>query len=594
MKKKIIALGILGVLLFSSAVYGADYWIGNGGRGVNLAVLVPEGRGLSEAQAYLTTMVQGVFVADLSKYSAMSVIDRANLEKVLKETESGAYREEDFVKLGEINVDHVLTGSLTKTSTGFSFQIQITGTKDGKIKASYSGTCTVAEFDNYVAIKRASIALLKGMGISLTAQGKAELQQAAAQQTSHAQADLAKGIVAQRNGSTIEAQMLYYQAAAVDPLLMEAANRASIVSADIRTGNIGENTRNDIQWRKDWEARLVETERYFDTFFKNINQPYALIYTPELKIGDTNYKDETAPVSFTVELRERSNWTDPVLKTVNDVWQGLTATERKTVWGFESWPASRVSNVSPFSDGSKRLTIVVELVNEQKKVIGRQTFEKRGWWNFSFSRNVGIQSFTSSGEAAKTITFPAVKANDLTDGLTLQFTTVNNVPVADASRNGLLMITTRALYRDAAGFDYWGYDKNGYGRDGFNREGRTVNGSLYERWSPLSSALELLYTFRPGSNNKADNGLTVGLWGAYGSFFPDDFVLGYTLNLLSARQWGLGLPLGVGRNNLENQLVLETGLQLRFWHLFEIRGTYRTIGFSDNSFTISVGGYLGW
>jgi hypothetical protein len=60
----------------------------------------------------------------------------------------------------------------------------------------------------------------------------------------------------------------------------------------------------------------------------------------------------------------------------------------------------------------------------------------------------------------------------------LRFTTVNNVPVADASKNGLLTITTRALYRDGAGFNYdgggygWdGYDPTGYDRDGFNKEG---------------------------------------------------------------------------------------------------------------------------
>jgi hypothetical protein len=135
-----------------------------------------------------------------------------------------------------------------------------------------------------------------------------------------------------------------------------------------------------------------------------------------------------------------------------------------------------------------------------------------------------------------------------------------------------------------------------------------------------------LYTVRPGFKSGASHGLTVGLLGAYGSFtfyavesdeptdttvtvngettyydvFLGEFVAGYTLNLLSHGKsnaidfgtWGLGLPLGVGFNRLENQVVLETGLQLRIL-LVEIRGTYRTIGFRDNSFTISVGGCIG-
>jgi hypothetical protein len=119
-----------------------------------------------------------------------------------------------------------------------------------------------------------------------------------------------------------------------------------------------------------------------------------------------------------------------------------------------------------------------------------------------------------------------------------------------------------------------------------------------------------LYTFRQG----LPGGFTVGLVGLYGSFsfnavetdeitnftsttngettYYDvslgEFVVGYTLDLLSARQWGVGLPLGIGGNKLEKQLVLEAGLQLRVsW--VELRGTYRTIGFRDSSFTISAG-----
>jgi hypothetical protein len=498
--------------------------------------------------------------------------------------------------------------------------------------ARHSATYTQEEIEDKTAVNRASLDLLEKMGIALTALARAELQQAAPRRTIQGQTALAQGIIAQRNGATVEAMTLYYQAAALDPSLMEAANRVSIVSANIRTGNIGQDRRSDIQWRREWQARLEETEWYFDTFFKTFNQPYALIYTPELQYGDTNYRDETLPVSFTVELLEQSNWTDPVLKTVNNIWQGLNATGRKTAWGFENWPRSRVSNANPFRNDSKRLTIVVELVNEQKRVIARQTFEERGRWEFSFSRDLGIQSFSSSGEEAKTIRFPAVRINDLTERLTLQFTTVNGVPVANASRSGLLMITTRSSYRDAVGFDLSGYDRDGYNRagyngagynrdgynaagydrngydssgfnrEGFNKGGHGADGSRYnaegynpngyKRWSPVSSYFEVLTMTSYG-------GITIGLLGAYGSFPFDDedsvsgneYVLGYTLNVLPKKKdrlWGLGVPLGVGRNNLENQLILETGLQLRF-SVFEIRGAYRIIESRDNSFIVSLG-----
>jgi curli biogenesis system outer membrane secretion channel CsgG len=93
----------------------SPYFTGDGGTGMSLAVLVPSAQGIAADQNYLPTMVQGVLVGDLTKYSAISVLDRLRLETVLRETESGIYKnEDDFGRLGQIaNVDYALTGSIT-------------------------------------------------------------------------------------------------------------------------------------------------------------------------------------------------------------------------------------------------------------------------------------------------------------------------------------------------------------------------------------------------------------------------------------------------------------------------------------------------
>ena len=144
---------------------------------------------------------------------------------------------------------------------------------------------------------------------------------------------------------------------------------------------------------------------------------------------------------------------------------------------------------------------------------------------------------------------------------------------------------------------------------------------------PGSTTFEAMLTLRMGDDFYP--GLTVGLLGAYGSFAlhltesdkPADtsangtsadeettskdtqlaeFVAGYTVNLQSKRgrefHSGWGLPLGVGYNFLEDQLILEAGLQLRGFKSrtrkavgIELRATYRLIGFKDSGFTISVG-----
>ena len=111
------------------------YWHGDGGKGIRLAVLLPDAVGLPTEQNYLPALVQGVLVDDFSQFSAMTVLDRQRLESVLGEIESGIYRTaEDFGRLGEIaNVDYVLTGSITRTGTGHALQIQVVWEPEGTL-----------------------------------------------------------------------------------------------------------------------------------------------------------------------------------------------------------------------------------------------------------------------------------------------------------------------------------------------------------------------------------------------------------------------------------------------------------------------------
>ncbi|GHT56848.1 hypothetical protein FACS1894109_07190 [Spirochaetia bacterium] len=172
--------------------------------GKRLAILIPEGKNLSAAETYLTSLVQGVLVTDLSKYSAMTVLDRQNLEKVLKETESGIYKnEEDYLKLGEIaNVGYALTGALTKTTSGFALQVQIADTANGgETVASYSGSCTAGELDNFTGIKKASLDLLTQLKFELNDRDRAALLGAGSEQSQKAETALAQGITAQKSGT---------------------------------------------------------------------------------------------------------------------------------------------------------------------------------------------------------------------------------------------------------------------------------------------------------------------------------------------------------------------------------------------------------
>ncbi|GHU97647.1 hypothetical protein FACS189483_04250 [Spirochaetia bacterium] len=459
----------------------APYFSGNGRKGTSLAILVPAGTNLTNDVAYLPNHVQGRFVSDLTKFSAMDVLDRQSLEKVLIENESGIYAEgQDFAELGKIaGKDYYLSGSLTKTASAYALQVQITNTKTGNTEASYSGSCMAQELDDFTAVKKASLDLLTQMGVELTSRGREELLEAGSEQSINAETALAKGITAQRSGTTVETLAYYYQAAAFDPSLAEAVSRASVMSADISSGNIGQNVRNDIAWRDAWVARLTETENFFRDYIKTMPS-YDFVYSTDLNVGATNYQDRTVSIGCEVELLFRPTsmvWFDTMNRVVNTVKAGLFETGRAEAWGLAKWPIYydneylspwtlyKVSNgKNPFDNYEGYYTIVMDLVNNEGVSLGSQSFSFRyGWYNddpeqqgynkyhATYTLNVRPRRNPASpgmvlSDIWQRVTFPAVNADLITDKLTLKVVSVDGIAAETAVRDGYIRITTKGEY----------------------------------------------------------------------------------------------------------------------------------------------------
>lgn len=436
------------------------FFTGDGGKGMSLAVLVPEAKGLAANQNYLPTLVQGVLVGDLSKYSAISVLDRQRLETVLKETESGIYKNEsDFGKLGEIaGTDYALTGSITKTSTGYAMQIQIVGTGSGNIgvtKASYSGTPSIAEMDNFTGIKKASFELLTQLGVNLTDVSRQELSAAAATNNVNAQTALAQGITAQKGDTVVEALSRYIQASSFDPSLAEAASRVNILTANITSGNMGQNIRNDLQWRDQWVARLKECEAYYISQMKN-NPPYYLVYSPEIKQGNIDYQKRTVELSITMSLYPDPVLFDTVFKVINTMRQGLIATGRAQTWGLVKWPmvsinSSNQGNLTSntFDNFFNAHFITVEILNSEGKSIASRTdglVYGYSWLGFAF-RDIEEKYFGNyfklrPVESTRDFVFPAVDPNAITDNLTIRISGINGMPLERAAEQSRISILT--------------------------------------------------------------------------------------------------------------------------------------------------------
>jgi TolB-like protein len=429
---------------------------------MRLAVLEPTGNGLSTQEQWVLSQVQGSITADFNRFSAITIIDRQNLEKILAEQTqslSGNYSEQDYVRLGNLtNARLILTGTIRKTANNYMLELAVTDAESGERRASYPPKAvSLIALENNSATREATADMLKQLGVNLTTAALQELK-TVENNTAKIQAEnaLARGIAAQRQGTEVEALSYFFQAAAFDPTLAEATSRSSILAANISSGNIGEDARNEIQWRRNWVARLTETEQYFnnyfDNFFKTASMPYTLIYTTEIKQGAINFQNETITLSIETSLGASSEWissVEPVLRSMQSsikaVQDGLTATKRAATWGLDKWPQQSGFNLKPFEKQNKNFTVIFELVNSKKQVIGRQTLQAAGSYEIPAPMPGRNTKISVSAADRKTVTFASVKADDITDNLTIRIASVNGVNAETAAKNGVLQISTVKL-----------------------------------------------------------------------------------------------------------------------------------------------------
>jgi len=417
MKKRVVFLGLL--LAFIAPSWGQ----------IKLAVLEPEGKGLSKDEQWMLSLVQSSIAGDLNKYSdgAITIIDRQNLEAIIAEQKRSlsAMTSDEAIRIGNlVNASHILVGKITKTPKAFMLDLAVTDVETGVRKASHSPkSVTASSLEDLSALKAASADLLKQLGVNLTDSSLAELKGPVAETQVQAQTALARGVVAQRQGTNVTALSYYYQAASFDPTLVEAVKRSSVVSANISGANLGDNIRNDIMWRKKWVEQLKETE---ETFYKIINSappPYKLFYSTAIETKNINYQTETADLSIPIHIIANFGWFRAMqrsLKVAQLVMDGLNETNKKNDWGLDRWPGQGVSNTNPFTQKKYDILMEFELVNQKGKVIGKQA--EKLVKSFSIYSNFFIDFVPKSSSV---LTFKAVKANDISDNLTIRLVSVN-------------------------------------------------------------------------------------------------------------------------------------------------------------------------
>ena len=378
---------ITGCVSTSSSNTGSSgpRFIGSGGSEMRLGILVPQSQGLNENQAYLPSMVQGILVSNMSKYSAISVLDRVSLDRVITETLDPTYEDNlDIVRLGHVTqVGYIMTGNILRTSTGYSLQINVTDTtSDAKTIASYSGNFSTVEIDNHTAINRASLDILSQMGIQLTKTARNELDRASSRQSINAETALAHGVVAQQSGNEFQAMINYFEARTFNVNIPEASTRITTASTTLAANNWNntsstinnrsnasstsndnnintgardsvlsqiEQMKEDDRLRREQELRRIEQEKEAEleakrlekervdnikallkkaTEFYKLHQPFTISMDNVFTYSNINHVKGTVDIDVFMKI----NPIESEIKIIND----LTAQARSI--GSDNWP----------------------------------------------------------------------------------------------------------------------------------------------------------------------------------------------------------------------------------------------------------------
>jgi hypothetical protein len=421
-------------------------WTGDGGKDISLAVLAPQA--LSGAPGHLPIYIQGLLNSNLKRHSAMTLIDRQNLDQIIAEQKlsaSGIYSDKDMVNIGNLaNAQYVLVGSIQKLSgENYALQLSVSEASTGVQKAAFTGNGTLAQLEGSGSlINRASAELLAQLGVTLTEAGRLSLSGG---NTFMARAEnaYAKGVAAQATGDQLEALFSYAQAASFDPGQLEALARLGTLSSTISGGSISERIRNDQQARDQWIDVFKETARYY-----NEHPPYELIFDPSLEQeGETDYGKRTAVLLMRVGLVPSKAGFD----ALNALLEGLEQTGRRGTWGFGGWPMEELNpkeNGTRLFSGKNATSFALEvlLLNDKQKQVGKGSVTLSATPGFA----TGDTSVRPPAECFDLIRFRDVKTEELTPELTIVINSVNGIPSKTLNSAGYMRIAPGDLAANVA------------------------------------------------------------------------------------------------------------------------------------------------
>jgi len=398
-------------------------WTGSGGSGTTITITEPAGRGLSAEDHSLIPLMQSTVIGVFQRFSAMTVFDRQNLEKIIAEQKlaaSGYFSDDDFISIGQLtNARLVVLGSITAVAGNYMLEFAVTDVESGERKASYPPRqVSLLALRDLSAIRNASADLLGQLGVRLTETALQELRTAEDSSRIEAENALAMGIAAQRQGTGVEAMMYFFKAASLDPAMREALNRASVVSANVAAGNMTANIQNRMQEYRNWVAVLDAAGEFYSA-----NLPYQFEYDVKIRNQAIDYARGTADFSVAVSLAPRRDaW-----NTINDLRRGLTRAARGE---WDHIPLRKRQIVEPEYIS---ITVRLELANANGDFLSAVAY--------TFSE------LSESKRINRELLFSSVNTDRMGTGtLIVRVASVNGIPTQQAGETGLLQISAANLW----------------------------------------------------------------------------------------------------------------------------------------------------
>jgi hypothetical protein len=384
------------------------YYIGDGGAGLRLAIMEPEG--VEVTDQWLLNLIQGVLISDFRKYTEALAPDSRRNTGMVSGVPAGART--------------ILTGKLTATgSYVFILNLLVTDVERGTVMATHAATVTAAQLINIASIKAASRDLMEQLGIQLTDAGLKALETLNPGERD-AEIALARGIQADKSGNTIESLSYLYNAVSYDPSLEDALSLLEVMAGDLAAGRIGDALRNDLANRENWKKILDNFEEFYTR-----HPPFEVVYLPLVTPkGETNYDRGTVVLQFRVSMRESQEF-ETMNKVLTLILEGLKKSGQQETWGFANWPYR-----SPLFRKARNYSLNAELVNEDEDILDALSF------NLSGRMTVMRGTICADSTQNQDISFEAVNVKQLV-GEFVRIVAIDGMKIEESQEAGYVKIT---------------------------------------------------------------------------------------------------------------------------------------------------------